>query len=330
MGDGRSEAPRPFVLSIDVEPPDRQLALAADGDWTGFEETVDLLETLRARLARRTRWPPRFAWFLRADPQIGHVYGSIDWVLRRYGNRLRRLASGGDSMGLHVHAFRWSGDRWVSDHADRSWVAHCIAAGWLAFRRSWGDDPQAFRFGDRWLSNDAVRQLETLGCAVDVTVEAGMPGVPRIAVAETATGELPDYRAVPRYPFRPSRDDFRVPAIRRPRKLWLLPVTTGCINAKPVIPATVEKAHDMVHLNLALDPGWIRGILDAALETEAVVVSVLRTGDVASPGALTSLQANVEHLANHRSIERRELVDPLTAVQRLLAAGGSPRAVQAS
>jgi hypothetical protein len=80
-----------------------------------------------------------------------------------------------------------------------------------------------------------------------------------------------------------------------------------------------EDGHDMVHLNLALDPGWIRGILDAALETEPVVVSVLRSGDLAAPLALDHLRTNLEHLTDHAAIDRRELVDPLTAVCRTAA-----------
>lgn len=230
-----------------------------------------------------------------------------------------------------MHTFRWSASdqRWIVDHGDRQWVARCIAVGWRAFHRAWGDPPLSFRFGDHWLSNDAVRQLDSLGCAVDVTVEAGIRSAPRMIDSEGSTGELPDYRGVPRVPYRPSRRDFRQPGGWRPRRLWHLPVTTGCINAKPVIPSVVEDARAMVHLNLGLDPGWIRGILDAALASEPVVVTVLRSGDVAMADGIERLRANLEHLANHSAIEHRELVDPLTAVRRLMAEVGDAPAATA-
>ena len=306
-----------MVLTVDVEPDAREHGWAAGaGDWASLDVAVEALEVLRQRLRECLGAAPAFAWFVRADPQIERAHGDAAWGLRRHGGVLRRLAASGDSVGLHVHGFRWSEERegWITDHADAGWVGRCIATGWSAFTDSWGAPPRSFRFGDRFLCNSAVRQLERLGCRVDLTVEAGMHPVPRLVAAESATGELPDYRRVPRRPYRPSRLDFRRtgwPA----RRLWHLPVSTGCINAKPVIPPRVESGHAMVHLNLALDPGWIRGILDACLAEDAVVVSVLRTGDLAVPAARDRLGANLEHLATHPAMGERPIVVPEQAVR---------------
>jgi hypothetical protein len=310
---------KPVVLTIDVEPTNRTSDI--EEEWLGFGETVAAFDDLRRRLRPRTGRTVSFAWFVRADPQIEGLHGDAAWGLRRHCATLERLLEQGDELGLHVHAFRWVAENrmWITDHANADWVEHAVAVGVRAFREARGQAPRSFRFGDRFLSNRVVAQLAALGVAVDVTVEAGAPPVFQIKQDEIATGELPDYRKVARRPYRPSRRDFRRPAFLLPRRLTLLPVSTGCINAKPVVPPRVEDDHAMVHLNLALDPGWIRGIWDAVVETDAVVVSVLRTGDLVEPRSLENLQVNLEHLASHAAVPELSFENPDHAVRSFVA-----------
>jgi hypothetical protein len=307
---------RPFVLTVDVEPQGRELGSIGEREWPGFLATVGVLEGARRRLRERTRRAPQFSWFVRADPQIERTHGAAEWAFLRYEPELRRLAAEGDAVGLHVHAFRWSDDHasWITDFANAPWVARCVSVGWRAFRAAWRGNPDAFRFGDRWLSNAVVHQLERLGCTVDVTIEAGMPPMERMVATERSSGGVQDYRTVPRHPYRPSRADFRRPGGWLPRRLWHLPVSSGCVNLKPVIPLLVEDRHDMVHLNLGLDPGWICGILDAAFEAGGCVVSVARTGDLADERAADHFRTNLHHLVEHPALAECELMRPDRAV----------------
>lgn len=308
---------KPFVLTIDVEPDDRVPDQAAAGDWAGLDVCVGWLEELRPLLAERTGRPVRFNWFLRADPQVAGVYGSADWVFRHHGPTLRRLAAAGDGIGLHVHAWRHRPEAggWVAEHGDAAWVDFCVRSSHSAFRAAWGQSPHAFRFGDHWLSDGLVRTLGRLGFRYDLTIEPGAQPAAALVPGERSSGALPDFRSAPRRPYRPSRRDFRRPARWWPRRLWHVPVTTGCINCGPaVIPARVEDHHAMVHLNLGLDPGWVRGILDATLAAEPLVVSVARTGDAMLAGAPERFRANLEHLAAHPALAERAFVTPAEAV----------------
>lgn len=315
----RQNGVKPVVMTIDVEPTHR--IADTEAQWLGFAETVAAFDDLRRRLRSRTGRSVSFAWFVRADPQIEGLHGDAAWGLRCHRATLERLLEQGDEVGLHVHAFRWLAEKetWLTDHANADWVEHAVAVGVRAFREARGQAPRSFRFGDRFLSNQLVAQLAALGVAVDVTVEAGAPPVPQIKQGEAATGELPDYRSVTRRPYRPSRRDFRRAGFVLPRRLTLLPVSTGCINAKPVVPQRVEDGHAMVHLNLGLDPGWIRGIWDAVVETDAVVVSVMRTGDLVDPRMLENLQVNLEHLASHAAVPDLSFEKPAEAVRSFVA-----------
>ena len=65
---------RSALLLIDVEPDARKTGGDDDG-WEGCREAHAHLERLREGLAERTGAPARFAWFLRADPQIRETWG---------------------------------------------------------------------------------------------------------------------------------------------------------------------------------------------------------------------------------------------------------------
>ena len=64
-----------------------------------------------------------------------------------------------------------------------------------AFERTFGRPCRIHRFGDRWSSPPALRALDRLGVAVDLTVEPGQRGAARMDATRPATGRIPDYRA---------------------------------------------------------------------------------------------------------------------------------------
>ena len=305
-----------FVATIDVEPGDRQLAPGERPEWSGFLDCCRLFERLRERLRLHTGRPVHFSWFLRMDPQVAAVYGSPGWVAERYGEALRALERAGDLIGLHVHAWQWrpEEDAWVAAHGDPRWVRRCVAFGAAAFGAARRRPLRAFRFGDRWLSNPTVAQLARLGVRYELTVEPGMREAPGMVPSERSTGALPDTREAPRRPYRPSLADYRRPGRWLRRRLWELPVSTGCVNG-PALPARFEPQHDVVHLNLGLRPEWVRHLLDGLLAApEPIVVSVARTGDAESPAGLASLVENLGYLAEHPAIAARVFATPPEAI----------------
>jgi hypothetical protein len=314
--------PRPFVFTIDVEPDDREIDPHNPAEWNGFRDSHAWLESLRRRLEKRTGRPVALNWFLRMDPQIAAVYGTAQWLEHRFGDPLRALAARGDVLGLHVHAFRWNveAERWVSDHGAPRWVERCVADSVAAFVAAWGYRPRDFRFGDRWLSNRVVAQLERLGVRHDLTIEPGIGAIPGMVPDELSTGGLPDYRRAPRRPYRPLPSDYRVPG-RWPfrRRLWMLPVSTGCVNG-PALPEGTDPQHDFVHLNLGLRPDWIGHLLDQLLDREPIVVSVARNGDAGRPEGRANLLENLERLATHPAVATRVFTTPAGAISSYLEA----------
>ncbi|MGH9442952.1 MAG: hypothetical protein ACRD16_11845 [Thermoanaerobaculia bacterium] len=307
-----------FVLTVDVEPDERLLDPARRPEWNGFLDMLQEIGPLRERLSRRTGRRVFFNWFLRMDHQIAEVYGNVAWAARHYRDVLAKLESEGDAIGLHHHAFRWcaSNGRWVSDHEDEPWIERSVTNAVEGFLRQQGCRPRAFRFGDRWLSDRLVARLDRLGIRYDLTLEPGMRSASGMVPTESSRGLLPDSQTALRRPYRPARSNYREPGGVLRRRLWLIPVSTGCVNG-PALPAQVRPEHDFVHLNLGLDPGWIRHILDGLLDAEEpIVVSVARTGDLTLPGGRDRFLENLDFLCRHARVAERIFETAAAAIAR--------------
>jgi hypothetical protein len=223
-----SEDRIPVLFSVDIEPDDFVFPLEAPSPWHGFEVLNEEFKRRREQLAEVTGEPARFAWSLRMDPQIAQGYGSPTWAAERFGSALEELRGMGDSLGIHPHAWRWdrtAGD-WVSDHADNDWVNECATTSFEAFRDVFGEPPPCHKFGGSFMSTSLMNLVRELGASLDFTLEPGEPGGHSDAEGVT-TGLLPDFRDVPRVPYRPDRSDFRRPATGTDEPFWTMPLTSG-------------------------------------------------------------------------------------------------------
>jgi len=229
----------PVVICIDVEPDDRRIDPDERKPWLGFEVAHKFFNELRLRLKAATGSPVHFTWFYRMDPQIARTYGSPAWVANFYSPLIQQLKREGDAFGLHTHPWRWdeTSNEWVSDMADQEWVDQCIRMAFRTFRESFGEPCLYSRFGDRWMNNATFALVEKLGARFELTLEPGLSGGP---FDKPYFGSLADYRQVPRFPFRPSRKDFRVHGSFLKRRLWAIPLSAGSTNWLPETSSSAE------------------------------------------------------------------------------------------
>ena len=310
---------RSALLLIDVEPDARKTGGDDDG-WEGCREAHAHLERLREGLAERTGAPARFAWFLRADPQIRETWGRADHVAEACPEILRAIDDHGDACGIHPHVWRWSQrlGGWFNDMGDPDWVAECLSTSIEAFRGMVGRAPDACRFGDRWLDQRAVDLMGESGIRYDLTIE---PGLRDGSVGDDphATGRLPDYRGAPRVPYRPAEGRFLEPAAGADATgaLWMVPVTTtpAVWHISRRTPYLVRTSRSP---NLSLDPSRLGPHLEAesARRTAAPLAVVFRAGDLAEPAYLANFLETTERWLGCAGVEGLEFTDPGTAVER--------------
>jgi hypothetical protein len=219
----------PTFLCIDVEPDERAVPLGERPPWRGFDVLAAHLDELRPRLTSATDRPVAYAWFPRVDPQIEACYGDAAYALGAFEDRFTGLRGRGDAIGVHPHSFRFDtrAKRWLSDYADTDWAEHCQTMAFDAFRARTGERCSLHRYGDHFLSDRLVANAQRLGARVDLTAEPGLRAVRRLARGEPVTGTLPDYRRLPRAPYRASGDDFRRPDPQRRDGMWIVPLTAA-------------------------------------------------------------------------------------------------------
>ncbi len=286
----RHAAALPVVLGVDVEPDLRVFDRGDARRWSGFERFLERFRGLRGRLAEWTDAPVAATWFLRMDPQVDVTWGSPEWVAEAYGDALTELAAGGDELGLHTHTWRWDGGsgRWVADYSDETWASHCVRTGLTAFESAFGRPCLAHRGGDHFLSASMLSELEAAGAVVDLTVEPGWPPIASLHVDETTVGSLPDYRSVPRTPYRSSPDAFPAPVSGKTTGPLLMPLfSPPALRRRHRLPLTPDSRHFVSRLAFEL-----------LREPPPVLAFVVRTD--AALDAWDVIARNLEHLARHR------------------------------
>ncbi len=226
----------PVLLCVDVEPDDHVFPPEDPSPWQGFELLTERIEALRDRLSSLTGEPARFNWAIRMDPQIAEGYGDPGFIVDRHRRFFEAVRGRGDALGVHPHAWRW--DRgpgvWVADHADPAWVDRCVEMSFGAYRSLFGELPGHHRFGARFVSERLLATVRRLGGRVDLTLEPGEPAAgPGERMGGVWTGVIPDYREVPRVPYRPDPADFRRPAPAGGGELWAVPLTSGRLLLHP-------------------------------------------------------------------------------------------------
>jgi hypothetical protein len=317
-------------MCIDVEPEAREVDASDRSGWKGFVSAYHFFSRLRPELEGATGAPARFSWFLRMDPQIEHTYSSSSWVVERHPEIFRELESAGDELGLHTHAWRWDepSRRWVTDHGDQEWIEHCVRVSFEAFQRAVGRPCRSFRFGDHWMNDETMRLLEELGARFDLTIEPGCKAPRTRNSRELSTGSLPDYRSVPRRPYRPSRSNFKEPAFTEGREIQVIPLSTAkprrpavgtFLNPKRAAKYCLSGFRDPLQLNPCFDASDFRQMMDGILRQrgDSYLAPVLRVDGFSRRRERYNLEQNFKHILNHPLAERLTFVTPAAAVELL-------------
>jgi hypothetical protein len=221
--------PIPVVFCVDIEPDPREVDRASAESWAGFEKLMLSVGRIRETFEAATGRPAHFTWSLRMDPQVAEVWGTPAWAAEAYERELAELTGEGDELGVHPHSWRWRdpAGRWVSDQGDAGWVAHCAHTALDSYREAFGRPCAAYRHGDRAMTTRLARLIDDAGVQVDLTVEPGLPGTFGLIPGELTTGWIESTVTAPTYPYRPSRDDFRIPDPARRDGLLMIPLTRG-------------------------------------------------------------------------------------------------------
>jgi hypothetical protein len=304
---------RQILLLIDIEPDDRKTT-AGESGWESSEAAYDRLEVLRSQFESATGRPVRYNWFFRCDPQIESTFGRADHIADACPRIVRKARESDDAAGVHIHLWRWSDThrRWYNDLGTRAWLEQCVRTSIDAFTGIFGEPPRMSRYGDRWLSHEAIDVIREAGIRYDLTLEPGLPGE-AIHDDPHATGSLPDLRHAPRAPYRPSRSNYLQPTDTG--DFWMIPVSTSKPGWRLVRRAPwLMRASRSPNLALATHTVWpnLRARLDRP-STDPLVI-VFRSGDLSNRKFMANFERTTELLVRHPALAWCEFTTAAAAV----------------
>lgn len=308
----------PVILCVDVEPDKPFNHRANPMAWEGYTHAVDFFSGVRQELEALTSAPVHLSWFYRMDPQIEEIHGNPGWAITNYPEQTATLTAAHDEFGLHTHPIRWSEktDSWIQDYGNQQWVEHSIRMAFDTFSRELNRPCVSFRFGDRWMNNETLGLLESLGVRYDLTLEPGSKRLPSYHGSIPYTGFIPDQRRVPRSIYRPARSNYQRSDPARTEGAYVIPVSTapihlasGTVYRKPTLLArsyyrlaSPDRVRNWTHsLNIALEPPVFRNVLDYNLRTleSPYLAAVARTHIFNGPEFTSNARANLGALFDY-------------------------------
>ena len=298
----------PAIVCIDVEPDGFYIDRTKKLPWKGYEACFSFFSKLRPKLKKATGSPVHYSWFYRMDPQVAETYGSPDWAVVNYHLHVEELKKNGDEIGLHPHAWRWEKNRnnWIEDHSDQTWLNHCVDIALESYEQIFHQKCKSFRFGARFMNNEIVKLIEEKGIQFDLTLEPDYQS-PASNTLEGRTfrkGEAINYSGVPRRPYYPSREDYKIVDAKKKQGLCMIPLTAGSIEYKFGRAETLYKqlfspknlAPQSLALNLAFEPRHFRTILEHSNnQNQNYIAAVLRSEIGLSREKLNYVEDNLNY-----------------------------------
>ena len=325
----------PILFCIDVEPDERFAADRASTLWQGFEAAYAYLTPLRKTLQDATGSPVRFNWFFRVDPEVEHIYGRVTWPLEHYASYLRDFMARNDGIGLHTHAYRRDSTRgWVIDHGNQPWIDHCLRVSFEGFEAVLGRPCHTFRFGDRFMNNATMAELERLGVRYDMTAEPGTRAVAALNLTEPHTGSIPSYEGMEHQPYAPAHEDFRKPGTPRSRTVTVIPMSSAFLPAEwfpepwhaPVTRRLlrswgrrIERTRPHETANLARPHRHVRYVVEHMLETldRPYLALVIRSSTARKARLRPEMEASLRYLTEHPRVREFVFTTPPEALHLL-------------
>jgi len=327
--DSSDDAPIPMIITFDAEPDSFFIDPTQPLPWSGLDIAPDKLAPLRDMIGRRTGHSATFSWLIRFDEQVRITYGAADWCLHAYSRQFDSFRAAGDQFGAHAHPYRLksNGREWVHDYGDEAWVRDLLGSVIAEYRRAFDRPPGVFSFGFDWMSNAGMTMLREAGVGCDMSLIPGTPSMPMHSDLGEMTGERLDYRMVPRHPYYPSAEDFRVPDASRRHGTVCLPLTINDPHARPAMrywpklawrrlrgtsPSTIR------HL-LRLGPMNFQATVDRRIrcERQPYFVFQLRAAVCAHDHLMDRIRQGIKYLLDHPAADRFRFVTAEQALELL-------------
>lgn len=216
-----------IALTIDTDPdglnthnPNRR-----ELNWAGLEFAIQNFHEVLSD------YP--LTWYVRADGQLEHAYGSVHYLLDTYIDFWRKVIVQGDELGWHPHLYT------VPDTNSQPQIITDNMQAVDELTRIWDNikdipfDFPTFRMGEGWHTAETMNLVEELGFRVDSTA------IPERD--DSASGHPRNWRGTPNRPYYPDKQTPRLEGAER--NLLEIPMNSWAFQA------SYDKAPKLRYMN---------------------------------------------------------------------------------
>lgn len=216
-----------LALTIDTDPdglntyqPDRGVL-----NWEGLEFAIEKFHEVLSE------YP--LTWYVRADGQLDHAYGSVRYLLDTYAEFWRKAVNQGDELGWHPHLYTVPTDDSAPEIiSDNKQALAELSRIWDDIKESQFDFP-TFRMGEGWHTAETLNLIEELGFTVDSTAIPNRD--------DSASGHPRNWRDTPNHPYYPDKNTPRLEG--QARSLLEIPMNSWLFQA------SYDKAPKLRYMN---------------------------------------------------------------------------------
>jgi hypothetical protein len=194
-----------IILTCDTDPLVGQNGLTESNKDEIWSETIESVTRLKERLDRHhdtATHTPRFSWFLRSDWEMQYTCGDWCYPARQYQSLWKTFEKSGDEIGWHPHLARREdmAGTWFQEIHDEDWIRICLEEGYGQLSTLFCIE--SCRAGWTYHSNFTMQLVSKMQVRFDLSALPGMNN-------HAGTAGLYDWTTSPRYPYHPSRMDYR-------------------------------------------------------------------------------------------------------------------------
>lgn len=269
-----------LTIDIDSDHFDQSLISKSSHDpkptWRGLEEGVPLISDLIDFYKDSSGCACKATWFIRADSQIGYYFGDDAYLFSKYKELWDRFILRGHELAWHPHLYKFQNHVWEQELDEVELFNQMESSLRAIYDQGW--TIKASRIGEAYFSNAISANLKKLGIKVD---SSALPGRIRKDGERTI-----DWLNVPRKPYYPSANDYRIPADRMVSHLEIPFTMVDVIADYDTIP--LKRYVDLSFWHRSIKDGIEASIQENMIFNTIIHPSTVIPGIVSKPHGLLS------------------------------------------
>lgn len=225
-------------------------------EWRGLDIGIGLIEEELRVFKDSFNGQIKFTWFVRADNQLEHIYGSPYYLFDYLDRTITCLEDAGDEIAWHPHIYKLHKGTWFLNKDTWSQRENLIRTYELISKKR---KFYSVRLGETYCTNTIMETLAELGLKVD---SSALPGRKRVDDLKTF-----DWCGTPQLPYYPSVKDYRIPALPCTK---ILEVPISMLNIK----TNYDERALARYLNIAFHTDLIEPSLEDLIQHATYIVTI--------------------------------------------------------